>query len=266
MRILRFMALVFVYGISAMLVRAQVSEPVKIVHAEPLYFDLARDLGARKGEKEVNIGVGFTGNKNYDQQFFLAEYEFAPVNRLGMEIELDFSCFRKTKEEGVLPESGLECLKLSAQYSFWVSQEHNATLAVGYTQIVEVTGSRKNNRHSVVPGTIYSPFFVGAKRWGNQWHTLIYIYPQIEHHTDKTGYDITWNWNTSFLYTIPQTKNFVGVEWNKEMKEGHLNMGLRPQMKMKLNDKMTLGIVTGFPCRKDDEKFSSFFRIIYEPG
>ncbi|HAI17051.1 MAG TPA: phosphoribosylformylglycinamidine synthase, partial [Xanthomarina gelatinilytica] len=32
-------------------------EPLKILHAEPLYIDLIRDLGARKGEKEWNIGL-----------------------------------------------------------------------------------------------------------------------------------------------------------------------------------------------------------------
>ena len=38
------------------------SEPDKILHAEPLYIDLIRDLGARKGEKEWNIGFGLTDN------------------------------------------------------------------------------------------------------------------------------------------------------------------------------------------------------------
>lgn len=33
-------------------------EYVKIKHAEPLYLDLMRDLGARKGEAEFNIGYG----------------------------------------------------------------------------------------------------------------------------------------------------------------------------------------------------------------
>ena len=33
--------------------------PVKVHHIEPLYIDLVRDLGARKGEKELNIGAEF---------------------------------------------------------------------------------------------------------------------------------------------------------------------------------------------------------------
>ena len=33
--------------------------PPKVEHMEPLYIDLVRDLGARKGEKELNLGSDF---------------------------------------------------------------------------------------------------------------------------------------------------------------------------------------------------------------
>lgn len=36
--------------------------PLKLLHAEPLFIDLIRDLGARKGEKEWNFGLGLTDN------------------------------------------------------------------------------------------------------------------------------------------------------------------------------------------------------------
>ena len=32
-------------------------KPDKVLHAEPLYIDLIRDLGARKGEKEYNFRI-----------------------------------------------------------------------------------------------------------------------------------------------------------------------------------------------------------------
>lgn len=41
-------------------------EPDKVLHAEPLYIDLIRDLGARKGEKEWNLGLGLTDNLKFD--------------------------------------------------------------------------------------------------------------------------------------------------------------------------------------------------------
>ena len=68
-------------------------EPGKVLHAEPLYIDLIRDLGARKGEKEWNVGFGITDNENYDNYEALIEYEWAPVNRLGLEVELPFSFY-----------------------------------------------------------------------------------------------------------------------------------------------------------------------------
>ena len=34
--------------------------PAKVKHAEPLFIDLRRDLGERKGEAEFNIGYGIS--------------------------------------------------------------------------------------------------------------------------------------------------------------------------------------------------------------
>lgn len=56
-------------------------EPDKVLYAEPLFIDLIRDLGARKGEKEWNFGMGLTDFKSYDEYEFLAEYEFAILHR-----------------------------------------------------------------------------------------------------------------------------------------------------------------------------------------
>jgi len=54
-------------------------EPAKILHAEPLYIDLIRDLGARKGEKEWNVGFGITDKNRFDEYEALIEYEWAPI-------------------------------------------------------------------------------------------------------------------------------------------------------------------------------------------
>lgn len=55
-------------------------EPDKVLHAEPLFIDLIRDLGARKGEAKWNIELGLTDKTTYDAYPMLAEYEFAPIN------------------------------------------------------------------------------------------------------------------------------------------------------------------------------------------
>lgn len=41
-------------------------------------------------------------------------------------------------------------------------------------------------------------------------------------------------------------------------------MTMRPQAKLQINETLALGIVTGFPLTENEEKFSSFFRVIYE--
>jgi len=96
-------------------------KPVKVSHAEPIFQDLVRDLGARKGEKEFNLGADFSSGKNYRENGYLAEYEFAPMNRLGLEVETDFSFFspknNATKEQ--IPGNRLDGLRLSAQYTFF---------------------------------------------------------------------------------------------------------------------------------------------------
>src|SRR5690554_105364 len=122
--------------------------PEKVSHAEPLYMDLVRDLGARKGEREINAGIDFIKSKNYNEWACLVEYEFAPIHRLGLEVEADFSFFQRTAATAESPGNKLEGLRFSSQYSFWVSTPLQTTY-------------RKNN---LVTGTVYNPFFVAAKR------------------------------------------------------------------------------------------------------
>ena len=76
----------------------ELKEPDKVLHAEPLYIDLIRDLGARKGEKEWNVGLGLTDNLSFDSYEALIEYEWAPVNRLGLEVELPFTFYAPMKQ------------------------------------------------------------------------------------------------------------------------------------------------------------------------
>ncbi|MGE0567562.1 MAG: HAEPLYID family protein, partial [Bacteroidia bacterium] len=86
------------------------TKPDKVSHAEPLFFDLVRDLGARSGEKEINVGVDFANITNYNKHAFLVEYEFAPINRVGFEVEAEFSFFKRTNPVSDIPNHKLECL------------------------------------------------------------------------------------------------------------------------------------------------------------
>jgi hypothetical protein len=65
---------------------------------------------------------------------------------------------------------------------------------------------------------------------------------------------------------IDGTRNFIGVEFNKEVIDGRLEMTVRPQMRVGLADNLLIGIVSGIPVNRENERLSSFVRLIYEPG
>lgn len=241
------------------------TKPDKVSHAEPLYYDLVRDLGARKGEKEFNAAIDFANLKYYNENAFLMEYEFAPMNRLGVEIETDFSFYKQTIDKVDIPNHKLECLRLSTQYSFYVSTKLKTTLALGYTQITEFTDFKHFGKGNIFTGTVYNPFFIAAKCWGENLHTLFYTSPLFKHKFETNIFKLDWQINASVLYTLPQTKHFAGVELNHEIIDGKHELTIRPQIKVKLNEKLALGILTGIPIHKTNETCSSFLRIIYEP-
>lgn len=239
-------------------------QPSKVLHAEPLYIDLIRDLGARKGEKEWNVGFGITDNNTYDEYLALVEYEWAPIDRLGLEIELPFT-FYPSNKNGNTPSSKLNGLKLAAQYSFFVSEKMKTSMAIGYINEFEMTDFSKYGNSKLLTGNIYNPFFVIAKRWGNNFHTLLYTGPAIQQHFQSDATTTLWQINSSFHYMIPGTRNFIGIEFNQEVIKKDFYTTIRPQMRVGIAENLLIGIVTGIPINRENERFSSFLRLIYEP-
>jgi hypothetical protein len=240
------------------------SEPDKVLHAEPLYIDLIRDLGARKGENEWNVGLGLTDNNSYDQYTALVEYEWAPVNRLGLEVELPFSFYYPTVHNGEAPGSKLNSVKLAAQYSFYVSEKRATSLALGYIHEFEMTEFKRYRKERTFSGNLYNPFFIAAKRWGQNFHTLLYTGPELIHHRSGAR-ETVWQINSNFHYMITGTRNFIGIELNKELSRHDFDLIIRPQMRVGVSDNLLIGIVTGIPVERENERFSTFIRLIYEP-
>jgi len=167
------------------------TEKPKVLHAEPLFIDLIRDLGARKGEKEWNVGFGITDNNEYDAYLALVEYEWAPIDRLGLEVELPFTVYPSNKN-GMTPGSKLNSIKLAAQYSFYVSEKQRTSLAFGYIQEFEMNEFDNYQNGTLFVGNVYNPFFVAAKRWGNNFHTLLYTGPLFIHHFEDNSTYVNW--------------------------------------------------------------------------
>lgn len=239
--------------------------PDKVLHAEPLYIDLIRDLGARRGEKEWNVGLGLTDNNRYDRYTALVEYEWAPIDRLGLEVELPFSLFYPTENGGSAPSNRLNSLKLAAQYTFLVSERRKTSLALGYIHEFELVEFDRYASERILEGHLFNPFLVAAKRWGNNFHTLLYTGPAITLHRDGRWHS-AWQANSNIHYMIPGTRNFIGIEFNKSYDNGDFDMTIRPQMRVGLADNLLVGIVAGIPRSRENERFSTFLRFIYEPG
>src|SRR5690606_15806181 len=105
-----------------------------------------------------------------------------------------------------------------------------------------------------------------AKRWGNNFHSLVYTGPLIEHHFETNDFHTIYAVNTSFHYMISGTRNFIGVEFNKTIDDTDFGMVMRPQMRVGIADNLLVGIVAGIPVSRQNERLSSFLRLIWEPG
>ncbi len=236
-------------------------EPDKVLHAEPLYVDLIRDLGARKGEKEWNLGFGILDKLENDEIEALIEYEFAPVNRLGIEFELPFAFFTGDLSE----ENRLKSIQVAAQYTFLVSVKSSVSLALGYIHEFKLIPFSSYGDEPLYTGNGYNPFFVAAKRFGRHFHTLIYTGPAIERKFNSGMSETSFEINTNLHYMIPGSSNFIGIEFNKEIEDGDFDMTIRPQMRVEVTEKILMGLVTGIAVNRENERLSMFFRVIYEP-
>jgi len=241
-------------------------KPDKVLHAEPLYIDLIRDLGARKGEKEWNIGLGLTDNYKFDSYEALVEYEWAPIDRLGLEVEMPFTFYSPingTKRDSV-PSNRLNSLKLAAQWSFYVNEKRATSMALGYINEFELS-TFNDFGNPFISGNVYNPFFVIAKRWGNNFHTLLYTGPMIVQHFETNEFHSSYDINSNVHYMISGTRNFIGIEFNKSFAPNDFDMTIRPQMRLGIADNLLIGIVAGIPVERENEGISSFVRLIWEP-
>lgn len=236
----------------------------KVSHAEPIYFDLIRDLGARRGEKELNVGMGMARMEHYTIHSYLVEYEFAPLNRVGLELEVPFA-FHTTsnleKDSHSHGDDGIEGIKAAIQYSFFVSEKLKTTMAVGY--IFETRRKGFDLLHTT--GSIHNPFFIVAKKWGNQFHTLIYTGPSYEHKRENSRTAVAWLLNTGVHYVLSGTKNFIGVEVNQEVVDQRVETMVRPQLKLMLSKRSSLGLAVGLRVGENERDMDFLFRWIYEP-
>jgi hypothetical protein len=185
---------------------------------------------------------------------------------LGFEVELPFTFYAPQNgiERDSIPSNSLNSIKIATQWSFFVSEPMATSMAIGYINEFELSDFR-NFGSPFIKGNIYNPFFVIAKRWGNNFHSLIYTGPMIEQNFSTNKFHTTYDINTSFHYMITGTRNFIGVEFNKSIDNNDFDMTIRPQMRLGIADNLLIGIVAGIPVSRENERLSSFVRLIWEP-
>lgn len=240
---------------------------LKIHHAEPLYLDLIRDLGARKGEKEINFGAGIDDYKEYISYSGFVEYEFAVANRLGLEVEVPFKFYQDVGglETTTMPQNRIEGLKVATQYTFLVSEKYETSMAVGYIHEFEFSSFSSIDHHGkFLEGMLYNPIFIVAKKWTPNVHTLLYTGPVFEHHLDSNDINMIGQVNASFHYSFANG-NFIGLKTNMEFMKNESSVTFRPQIKQKLSDGLFIGFVTGIPTEFKEKGVSFMTRIIWEP-
>lgn len=242
-------------------------EPDKVLHAEPLFIDLIRDLGARKGEREWNLGIGLSDKLRFDSYEALIEYEWAPIDRLGLEVELPFTFYAPVNgtENTELPSHSLNSLKLAAQWSFFVSEEYATSMAIGYINELKLSDFQSFGR-PLFTANVYNPFLVIAKRWGSNFHSLLYTGPRFQQSLLDHQHFNSYEMHSSFHYMISGTRNFIGVEFNKSLDERNdFDLTIRPQMRLAIAPNFMMGIVMGIPLSRENERLSTFLRLIWEP-
>lgn len=241
----------------------------KVDHAEPLYMDLMRDLGARKGEAEVNVGFGIASRKGYNEYNGFVEYEWAVADRLGMEVEVPFSFNHKnSNNDGSIsvPNNKIEGLKLATQYTFLVNEKRKMSMAVAYVHEFEFNNFKElGHQGSVFTGMKMNPVFIGAKNFKN-FNTLLYTGPVFEHNYQERKVEVGATINASMMYVLPNSKNFIGLENNMDIDREGFHYTLRPQVKLAIQHNLMIGLVTGIPITKHNgTNLDVMTRIIWEP-
>jgi hypothetical protein len=237
----------------------------KVYHAEPIAIDLMRDLGARKGEAEWNVGVVQTDRLGYDDLVVFAEYEWAPIDRLGLEVEVPAVFHTRFGGGDKVPANQVESLKLAGMYTVHVDTTRHWSTAFGYLHEALLTESTRTLLRRPVRGQIFNPFLVTARRWTDNWHTLLYTGPRLIRRSGGGWERPVFEANYSTHYMVPGTRNFVGLEVNQSVERGRSNFVLRPQMRVGINEHFLVGISGGIPVNRDQERVGTFIRLIYEP-
>ncbi|WP_379966240.1 HAEPLYID family protein [Epilithonimonas sp. UC225_85] len=245
----------------------------------PLYLDIPAEMNVKKGYQELNLAGGYADFKNFEGVRTLVEYDFAPVDNLGFEIEVPF-IFVHDKLKGVsapesenttVPEEGgntddAMALRIGFNYTFLTLPEAKTTLSAGYFNELETSPFDEFGKPLFV-GNVYNPFFAAAKIWGQRLQSMIYAGPAIKQEFESNETKTQYRFNTilSYRFGKGEKESFFGLECNQTFgKEDKPQLILRPQVQLQMTDDFKIGLVAGVPVMtSNDLNASGFLRLIY---
>ncbi|WP_344830729.1 HAEPLYID family protein [Chryseobacterium ginsenosidimutans] len=255
------------------------NKETELKHYMPLYLDFPAEMNVKKGYQEINIAGGYADFKNFEGVRTLIEYDFAPIDKLGFEIEVPFIFVHNklldesaTENEHItVPEEGgaaedAMALRIGFNYSFLTLPEAKTTISAGYFNELE-TSSFQEFRKPLFVANVYNPFIAIAKIWGERFHTMVYTGPAIKQKFKSNETKTQYRFNTilSYRFGKEEKESFIGLECNQTFSaEDQPQMILRPQIQLQLTENFKIGIVAGIPVKTSNElNGSGFLRLIY---
>ena len=259
----------------------EAKEKTELKHYMPMYLDMPAELNVRKGYKEINIGYGMADFRDFSGIRSILEYDFAPINNLGFEIEVPF-IFVNYKhpqptitgtDDVIVPEEGgnvqsAMAMRLGVNYTLHSFDKAKTTISIGYFNEFE-SSPFKHFGKPLIEANVYNPFFSVAKIWGKRFHTMIYAgtatKQEFENHHTKTVF--RFNPNISYRFGKDDKENFIALEVNHTWaKDDAGQMVLRPQFLLQIAPKWKCGFVGGIPVATNNHlNVSGILRLIYSP-
>jgi hypothetical protein len=238
----------------------------KIKHADPVFEDLTTELGARRGENELNLNFGYRKlRQNHHVFLSQLEYEIAPVDNLGFEIVIPYTVyFNNQLDERERPGNRMEFLQWGTQYTFYASPKRKISMALAFRNILETQDPNQTDRNFSLATASYNPFLIFAKNWKDKFFFLASGGFQLNQEVVEKQWDIEFPINTAFHYNFSEKDHFIGVEFNKIIEDGEFGMFIRPQVIFQVFEDYIVGITFGVPVGMPEVRWTSFLRLAYE--
>lgn len=224
-----YFGIILISGFFSSLVAQEQVHEVNRDIPEPMIFDLVRELGARKGELEINVLAEFPLNNASSRHIEWApEIEYAIWDNFAVEFELP------------IEDDTLEALKAALQYTFGKSKSGNF---IHGTQFM-VEKIRSTDKWDL------SLLYIPAYRFDATWSVLAMIGIRQQVGSDSQNKTTTFLLNATVFAEISE-RTTLGLEFNNSDpgnfdEEEELELLAMPQVHLEFSEHWSLQ--TGIGC------------------